>query len=57
MPADAQERSDDEVRECDGHPAGPYDPMGQTVYCDGSCQRGRPRGLTRTEMDERRGRA
>jgi predicted Zn-ribbon and HTH transcriptional regulator len=22
---------------CPGHPAGPYDPMGQTVYCDGSC--------------------
>jgi len=22
---------------CQGHPAGPYDPMGQTVYCDGSC--------------------
>ena len=24
--------------ECEGHPAGPNDPMGQTVYCDGSCQ-------------------
>lgn len=24
---------------CDGHPAGPFDPMGQTVYCDGTCQR------------------
>jgi hypothetical protein len=24
---------------CEGHPAGPYDPMGQTVYCDGSCRR------------------
>lgn len=24
--------------ECLGHPAGPYDPMGQTVYCDGSCR-------------------
>ncbi len=22
---------------CEGHPAGPFDPMGQTVYCDGSC--------------------
>lgn len=22
---------------CEGHPAGPYDPMGETVYCDGSC--------------------
>lgn len=25
--------------DCEGHPAGPYDPMGQTVYCDGSCRR------------------
>lgn len=25
-------------RECGGHPSGPFDePMGQTVYCDGSC--------------------
>lgn len=24
--------------ECQGHPAGPNDPMGQTVYCDGSCR-------------------
>lgn len=23
--------------ECDGHPAGPFDPMGETVYCDGTC--------------------
>ena len=23
--------------ECEGHPAGPHDPMGETVYCDGSC--------------------
>lgn len=23
--------------ECEGHPAGPFDPMGETVYCDGSC--------------------
>jgi hypothetical protein len=23
---------------CDGHPAGPHDPMGQTVFCDGSCK-------------------
>jgi len=27
-----------ESEECDGHPAGPSDPMGQTVYCDGSCK-------------------
>lgn len=25
-------------RECQGHPAGPFDPMGQTVYCDGTCR-------------------
>lgn len=23
--------------ECEGHPAGPFDPMGETTYCDGSC--------------------
>ncbi len=28
----------EEKPECLGHPAGPYDPMGQTVYCDGSCR-------------------
>ena len=28
----------EEDSECLGHPAGPYDPMGETVYCDGSCQ-------------------
>jgi hypothetical protein len=22
---------------CDGHAAGPFDPMGETVFCDGSC--------------------
>jgi hypothetical protein len=27
-----------EPASCEGHPAGPYDPMGETVYCDGSCQ-------------------
>ncbi len=27
-----------EVRECPGHPAGEFDQMGETVYCDGSCQ-------------------
>ena len=25
--------------ECDGHPAGPFDQMGETVYCDGSCKK------------------
>jgi hypothetical protein len=24
--------------ECEGHPSGPFDPMGETVYCDGSCR-------------------
>jgi hypothetical protein len=27
-----------EALTCEGHPAGPYDPMGETVYCDGSCR-------------------
>lgn len=31
------------TNDCPGHPAGPHDPMGETVYCDGSCQ---PRGRT-----------
>lgn len=26
--------------ECEGHPAGPCDPMGETVYCDGTCRKG-----------------
>lgn len=30
--------NDDRLPECNGHPAGPFDPMGQTVYCDGSCR-------------------
>ena len=25
------------MAECRGHPAGPYDRMGETVYCDGTC--------------------
>jgi hypothetical protein len=29
---------DEDEDECEGHPAGPFDPMGQTVYCDGSCR-------------------
>jgi hypothetical protein len=24
--------------DCEGHPAGPFDPLGETVYCDGSCR-------------------
>lgn len=26
------------TKACDGHPAGAFDPMGATVYCDGSCK-------------------
>lgn len=26
-----------EYGECEGHPAGPNTPMGETFYCDGSC--------------------
>jgi hypothetical protein len=26
------------AKECRGHPAGEFDPMGVTVYCDGSCR-------------------
>ena len=29
------------ARYCRGHMPGPNDPMGQSVYCDGSCERGR----------------
>lgn len=28
--------------DCPGHPAGPGDPMGETVYCDGSCEMPEP---------------
>lgn len=30
---------EDSGRECEGHHPGPFDPMGETVYCDGTCQR------------------
>ncbi len=23
---------------CEGHPAGPFDALGETAYCDGSCK-------------------
>lgn len=29
---------DDVDAACEGHPAGPFDPMGETVYCDGTCK-------------------
>ncbi len=32
------EDDDYEDEGCEGHPAGPYDQMGVTVYCDGSCR-------------------
>ena len=32
-----QEDGYDAPDACSGHPAGPYDPIGETVYCDGSC--------------------
>ena len=35
LPVDLGE---DEDGECEGHPAGPFDPMGETVFCDGSCR-------------------
>jgi hypothetical protein len=37
-PCDCAAGTPDDAPECDGHPAGPHDPMGTTVYCDGSCQ-------------------
>lgn len=36
-PAPIEESGDDEDEKCPGHPAGPFDPMGETAYCDGSC--------------------
>lgn len=27
---------------CEGHEPGPFEPMGTTVYCDGSCRQGFP---------------
>jgi hypothetical protein len=33
----------DELNGCEGHEAGPFDPMGETVYCDGSCRQGAAR--------------
>lgn len=34
----AHEHESEEEPECEGHPAGPNDPIGVTVYCDGSCR-------------------
>ena len=30
-----------EAAECEGHPAGEFDRMGETVYCDGTCRGGK----------------
>lgn len=39
LSAYGDEPYDDEDEEgCQGHPAGPFDPMGETVYCDGTCR-------------------
>lgn len=37
------------IEECEGHPAGPFDPMGETVYCDGSCRPSPPEHRIRVE--------
>jgi hypothetical protein len=36
---DEEDMDSDYVPPCDGHPSGPYDLMGETVYCDGSCNK------------------
>lgn len=36
--AAAADEASEDARTCQGHPAGPHDPMGQTVYCDGTCR-------------------
>ena len=36
--SDESDQGDEEASGCQGHPAGPFDPMGVTVYCDGTCQ-------------------
>lgn len=33
-----QRELDEDEFECQGHPAGPYDPAGLDVYCDGTCR-------------------
>lgn len=38
LEAAIDEDRDDDDDDCQGHPAGPFDPMGETVYCDGSCR-------------------
>ena len=40
LPNDSDEfdEGDEDDSGCQGHPAGPLDPMGVTVYCNGICQ-------------------
>lgn len=40
---------------CDGHPAGAFDPMGVTVYCDGSCKAEKRNGTTKGTTMAREG--
>lgn len=35
---DADEIDGEDVDECLGHPIGPFDRLGETIYCDGSCR-------------------
>ena len=39
-----------EDTQCPGHPSGPNDPLGEAVYCDGTCQVG-PRSAGKITMD------
>lgn len=32
------EENEAEHAECQGHPPGSFEPMGETVYCNGSCR-------------------
>lgn len=34
----SEELAEEAADECEGHPAGPSDPMGETTYCDGTCR-------------------
>ena len=34
------EVDDEDEGQCPGHPSGPFTPVGQTFYCDGSCRDG-----------------
>jgi hypothetical protein len=36
--SDHDDEADKDDDGCQGHPAGPFDSMGVTVYCDGTCQ-------------------